>query len=62
MTKEYPNLDVDELLTTPTSSWHKKIALDLISENEKHLAEIGTIPEMRRFFGGEGLSRTSSAN
>jgi hypothetical protein len=54
MTKERPNLDVDELLTTPTSSWLKKIAVDLISEIEKHLVEIGTIPEMRRFLAVKG--------
>jgi hypothetical protein len=54
MTKEYPNFDVDELLTTPTSSWHKRIAVDLISEIEKHLVEIGTIPEMRRFLAVKG--------
>jgi hypothetical protein len=49
MTESRPNFDIDELLTAPTSSWHKKIAMDLISEIEKHLVEIGTIPEMRRF-------------
>jgi hypothetical protein len=54
MTNEHPNFDVDELLTTPTSSWHKKIAVDLISEIEKHLVEIGTIPEMRRFLAVKG--------
>jgi Tetracyclin repressor-like, C-terminal domain len=54
MTREYPGFDVDELLTTPTSSWHRKIAADLISEIEKHLVEIGTIPEMRRFLAVKG--------
>jgi hypothetical protein len=54
MTKENPNFDVDELLTTSTSSWHKRIAVDLISELEKHLVEIGTIPEMRRFLAVKG--------
>jgi hypothetical protein len=54
MTKPRPNFDIDELLTTPTSSWHKKIAADLISEIESHLVEIGTIPEMRRFLAVKG--------
>jgi hypothetical protein len=54
MTKENPNFDIDELLTTPTLSWHKKMAVDLISELEKHLVEIGTIPEMRRFLAVKG--------
>jgi hypothetical protein len=54
MTKSRPNFDIDELLTAPTSSWHKKIAVDLISEIERHLVEIGTIPEMRRFLAVKG--------
>jgi hypothetical protein len=54
MAKEYPSFDVDDLLKTPTSAWHKKIAVDLISEIEKHLVEIGTIPEMRRFLAVKG--------
>jgi hypothetical protein len=54
MTESRPNFDIDELLTTPTSSWHKKIAVDLISEIEKHLVEVGTIPEMRRFLAMKG--------
>ncbi len=49
MTKEHPNFDFDELLTTPTSGWIKKIAVDL-SEIEKHLVEIGTIPECDAFW------------
>jgi Tetracyclin repressor-like, C-terminal domain len=54
MTKLHPNFDIDELMPTPTSSWHKKIAVDLISEIERHLVEIGTIPEMRRFLAVKG--------
>jgi Tetracyclin repressor-like, C-terminal domain len=54
MTKSHPNFDIDELLTTPASSWHKKIAVDLISEIERHLVEIGTVPEMRRFLAVKG--------
>jgi hypothetical protein len=54
MTQSRSNFDIDELMTTPTSSWHKKIAVDLISEIEKHLVEIGTIPEMRRFLAVKG--------
>ncbi|THD61924.1 MAG: WHG domain-containing protein [Bradyrhizobium sp.] len=49
-----PNFDINELLATPTSSWHKKIAADLISEIERHLVEVGTIPEMRRFLAVKG--------
>jgi Tetracyclin repressor-like, C-terminal domain len=49
MTRSRPNFDIDELLAAPTSSWHKKIAVDLISEIERHLVEIGTLSEMRRF-------------
>jgi hypothetical protein len=54
MTKSHPNFDIDELLTTPTSSWHKKIAVDLISEIERHLVQIGTVPEMRRVLAVKG--------
>jgi hypothetical protein len=54
MTKSRSNFDIDELLTTPTYGWHKKIAVDLISEIERHLVEIGTIPEMRRFLAVKG--------
>jgi hypothetical protein len=54
MMKSPPSFDIDELLTTPTSGWHKKIAVDLISEIERHLVEIGTIPEMRRFLAVKG--------
>jgi Tetracyclin repressor-like, C-terminal domain len=54
MTKSRLNFDIDELLTTPTSSWHKKMAVDLISEIERHLVEIGTISEMRRFLAMKG--------
>jgi hypothetical protein len=54
MVEGHPSFGVDELLTTPTSTWHKRIAVDLISEIEKHLVEIGTIPEMRRFLAVKG--------
>jgi Tetracyclin repressor-like, C-terminal domain len=54
MTISRLDFDIDELLTTPTSSWHKKIAEDLISEIERHVVEIGTIPEMRRFLAVKG--------
>jgi hypothetical protein len=54
MTQSDSKFDIDELLTAPASGWHKKIAVDLISEIEKHLVEIGTIPEMRRFLAVKG--------
>jgi Tetracyclin repressor-like, C-terminal domain len=54
MTKSCPNFDIDELLTTPAYSWHKKMAADITSEIETHFVEIGTIPEMRRFLAVKG--------
>jgi Tetracyclin repressor-like, C-terminal domain len=54
MTKSRANFDIDELLNAPTPSWHKKIVVDLISEIERHLVEVGIIPETRRFLAVKG--------
>jgi hypothetical protein len=54
MTRERSNFDIDTLLTTPAAGWHKKIAVDLISEIEKQPVEISTTPEMRRLLAVKG--------
>jgi hypothetical protein len=45
----------DEVLLLPTSSWDKRIAIDLVAEIEVHLGDrISTLPEMRRILAVKG--------
>ena len=44
-----------DILQFPATNWDKRIAADITSEMERHLAEkIATIPEMRRFLAVKG--------
>jgi hypothetical protein len=55
-------LQLADILDFPASGWDKRIASDLTSEMEKHLAEkVSTIPEMRRYLAVKGYRELKAA-
>jgi hypothetical protein len=49
---------VDDILSLTTSSWDKRIAIDLIAEMECHLADrTTTLPQMRRILAVKGYQQ-----
>jgi hypothetical protein len=55
MAESARGLTPDQILELPSSRWDQRIAADLNTEMEKHLAEkIDTVPAMRRFLAVKG--------
>ena len=55
-------MQLAEVLELPQTNWDKRIAADLTSEMERHLAEkVSSIPEMRRFLAVKGYRELRAA-